>query len=195
MGGWDNVAHPFLVCVLLWQIPPTIAEVSWYYLRGGLVPHDEAQRNEHLEHVMTQMYRDYTIYLKRFLDRPKSEASRAFYAYLDWSGTHWDKSIYMHRRNLAKRDGEISRSWRYIYGPFLFNWKAAHNKQWARGDDAAAMMKPYWGNGGEDRARGEFAEASDKCLNKHWHYQIMKKVKKEQAAKQAAAAADAAVGL
>ena len=63
----------------------------------------------------------------------------------------------------------------YFYGPFRFNWWRAHATQWARGDDAAGYLMPFWGDGGEPRARKEYGEAKDKALKQYWHYQKPKK--------------------
>ena len=98
MAGQEHSVIPFVVMYLLFQIPPTILELVAYYGRGGLVPFDTTLDDTF--HQTYQMYDDWHIYLKRFADRPQSEASRSYYAYLDWSAAAWDKSIYIHRRNL-----------------------------------------------------------------------------------------------
>jgi hypothetical protein len=190
MTGFDHFFLPVGIMYLLLQIPPTMNEILTYFLRGGLVMFD-CTRDDTF-HYYYQSYTDWYCYLKRFCDRPKSDGANAYFAYLDWSAAAWDKSIYVYRRSLAKRDWEVNRFRPYVYGPFLFNWKAAHNKQWLRGDDAGGMIIPMWGVGGEERARGEFAIAEEKGFRKHWHYQIMKKINKEQAAKAKVKAAEVA---
>lgn len=181
MAGWDQTVIPFFVFYLLLQIPPTLQEVFAYYARGGLVKYDITM-DETFGPQYDQM-RDNVIYLKRFCDRPTSEAAKAFYGYLDWSSAVWDKCIITWRRNLAKHAGEVSVLRPYVYGPFVFNWP---RKQWLRGDDAAGYRMPAWGTGGEERARKEFAEAQAKGYDKHWHYHIMRKIRREQEAKAAA---------
>lgn len=185
MAGWDNVAIPFFIVYVLYQIPPTLMEVFSYYSRGGLVKYDI-----HLDETFTphiDQMRDNMVYMKRFLDRPTSEAAKAFYGYLDWSSGVFDKSILVWRRNLAKHTGEVSIARPYIYGPFVFNWP---KKQWLRGDDAAAFNTPMWGDGGEERGRTEFADAKAKGLDKYWHYQIMRRIRRDQAAAAAVVASE-----
>lgn len=175
MAGWDNVAIPFFLVYVLYQIPPTLMEVFSYYTRGGLVKWDIT-----LDETFTPQYdqmRDNMVYMKRFLDRPTSEAAKAFYGYLDWSSGMYDKSILMWRRNLAKHTGEVSMARPYIYGPFVFGWP---KKQWLRGEDAACFQQPMWGDGGEERGRTEYSEAKGKGLDKYWHYQIMRRIRREQ---------------
>lgn len=184
MAGWDNAAIPFFVVYVLLQIPPTLQEVFCYYTRGGLVKYD-ISLDETFGPQVDQL-RDNMVYFKRFLDRPVSEAAKAFYGYLDWSSSTYDKSILVWRRNLAKHTGEVSVARPYIYGPFVFNWP---KKQWLRGDDAAAFKYPMWGGGGEERARTEFQDAKAKGYDKFWHYSMMRRIRREQAAKEAAAAA------
>jgi hypothetical protein len=189
MGGFDHLLAPFLVVYLLANIPPTLLEILAYYQRGGLCIWDF--HADATWHPYYTAYTDWWIYFKRYCDRPNTEAAKAFYAYLDWSAAAWDKSIYMHRRTMAKGAGETHK-WRVdIYGPFRFNWKQAHNKQWLRGDDAAGYKFPIWGDGGEERARTEYTAAKEQCFDHYWHYQIPKKVKKAQLAKAAEAAAKA----
>mmetsp|Transcript_54116 Transcript_54116/g.62229 ORF Transcript_54116/g.62229 Transcript_54116/m.62229 type:complete len:192 (-) Transcript_54116:378-953(-) len=187
MAGWDNAVIPFFVVYILYQIPPTLHEVYAYYVRGGLVKFDI-----HMDETFTaqsDQQRDNTVYMKRFCDRPTSEAAKAFYGYLDWSSSVFDKSIMVGRRNLAKKEGEVWGIRPYIFGPFVFNWP---KKQWLRGDDAAGMKAPMWGNGGEERAREEFAAAKEKGFDVHWHYSMMRRIRRQQEAKKAAAAAAAA---
>jgi len=186
MAGWDHVFVPFFLVYVLYQVPPTLMEIFSYYTRGGLVKYDI-----HYDETFTPHYdqmRDNMVYFKRFLDRPTSEAADAFYGYLDWSSAVYDKSLLIWRRNLAKHKGEFFFAKPYIYGPFLFNWP---KKQWLRGDDAAAHKMPVWGEGGEERARTEYNEAKAKGFDKHWHYQIMRKIRREQEAKAKLAAAAA----
>ena len=52
--------------------------------------------------------------------------------------------------------------------------------------DAASMKFPAWGDNGEARAKKEFQEAKDMCLDRHWHYLRIEQVKKLQLAKAAA---------
>lgn len=180
MGAHEQVILPFAVIYLLFQIPPTMYEIYAYYLRGGLVQFDCSA--DDTMHQVYSAWTDWFVYFKRFVDRPQSEAARAYFAYLDWSAAAWDKSIYIHRRFLAKRDHEVSRLRPQIYGPFIFNWKGAHDKQWVRGEDAAGWLMPMWGNGGEARARAEYTAAKDRGFNRHWHYQIRKRIVREQEA-------------
>lgn len=191
MGSQEQMLMPFAVIYLLLQIPPTMQEIYCYYVRGGLVQFDVSMDDTF--HQTYQSYTDWWVYMKRFLDRPQSEAARAYFAYLDWSAAAWDKSVYMYRRRLAQRDWEISRLWPYAYGPFIFNWKAAHDKQWLRNDDAASFGTPMWGDGGEARARAEYKAADEKGFKKHWHYQIRRRIAREQEAKAKAQVA-AAIG-
>ena len=182
MGGLEHVALPLVVLWLIIQIPPTLMELFCYYTRGGLVCMDY-----HKDDGWTPNYNsatDWYIYLKRFCDRPTSQGAKAYYGFLDWSSSTWDKSIYMFRRNMAKHYGEVSKAYLYVYGPFVFNWKAAHNKQWGRGDDAAGMKYPMWGDGGEFRAREEFAAAKDKGYDLSWHYSHMKRLDRQRLEKQ-----------
>eukprot|EP00759_Apiculatamorpha_spiralis_P012453 PhF_6_TR19490/c0_g1_i1/m.28470 len=190
MGGLEHIALPMVVLWLIIQIPPTLLELFCYYFRGGLVTYDfhrdDSWNANQLAHA------DFYVYAKRFCDRPTSTAAKAFYGYLDWSSSAWDKSMYVFRRNLAKHNREVSKWQFYVYGPFIFNWKPAHNKQWFRGDDAAGFYMPVWGNGGEARAREEFAAAKAKGYDLSWHYQQTRRIEKEKAASQAKLAAAAA---
>jgi len=177
---------PIVVCYILLNLPATLHEVEAYYRRGGQVMFDCA-RDDTWNKVLLG-YTDFWIYLKRYLDRPKTEAAKAYYAYLDWSAAPWDKNIYCYRRRMAKFNGEQSRYKIMIYGPFRFNWKDAHNKLWLRGDDAAALQFPLWGDGGEERARKEYAQAKEDGYDKYWHYQkrVLRKIRAEQEAKRRA---------
>ncbi|XQJ29642.1 hypothetical protein NXY56_005701 [Leishmania guyanensis] len=181
MAGLDVAWIPFTVMYLLYLIPPTLMEVYSYYSRGGLVRYEDIKYDDSFC-PQYQWNRDTEVYYKRFLDRPTSEASNAFFSWLDWSSESYDRTIYILRRNLAKQDGEVSVWWRYIYGPFIFNWP---KKTWLRGDDAACRKMPVWGVGGEGRARTEYEEAKAKGFNKNYHYQIMRKIRREQALKAA----------
>lgn len=177
MAGYDVVWMPFAVMYVLYMIPPTLMEVYAYYSRGGMVYYEDFKYDDTFTKSFIWAH-DAEIYFKRFLDRPKSEASKAFYSWLDWSGMPYDHSLYILRRNHARGDKEVG-FWKwYIYGPYMFNWP---RKQWLRGDDAAGWLKPAWGDGGEERARAEFAEAEAKGYKKNWHYQIMRKIRREQA--------------
>lgn len=187
MAGLDHLFAPLFICYLLLQIPPTLMEVYCYYVRGGLIAFD--CHMDETWNANNLMYTDWYIYYKRFCDRPKSDAAKAFYSYLDWSAAAWDKSVYLFRRNKAKEAREVS-PWKVdIYGPFRFNWKAAHDKQWARHNDAAAFGFPFWGSGGEERARAEYEKAKADSYKHWWHYQTPKKIKAEQEARKAAQAA------
>lgn len=64
----------------------------------------------------------------------------------------------------------------------MFNWPT---KEWLRGDDAAHWKKPAWGVGGEERGRAEYNAAKAKGYDKHYHYQMMRKIRREQALKHA----------
>lgn len=181
MAGLDVAWLPFTVMYLLYMIPPTLMEVYSYYSRGGLVRFEDIKYDDTFapQFIWTN---DMHIYMKRFLDRPESEAGKAFFSWLDWSAESYDRTLYIWRRNCAKRDGEAT-YWRwYVYGPFVFNWP---KKTWLRGDDAAFLKRPAWGVGGEERGRKEYEEAKAKCLNKNYHYQIMRRVRREQALKAA----------
>ena len=145
MSGYDHVFASAFVCYMILQVIPTLMELFNYYCRGGLVTYDV-----HLDDTFAQFYQaqpDFYIYMKRFLDRPTSDAAKAYYSYLDWSGVPWDKNIYLHRRQCAKHVREVKRYKPYVYGPFIFNWKPAHDKQWLRGEDAAGYKMPMWGAG------------------------------------------------
>eukprot|EP00760_Papus_ankaliazontas_P006862 PhM_4_TR13199/c0_g1_i1/m.24856 len=192
MGGLEQIALPFVVLWLVIQIPPTMMELYCYYVRGGLVALDFTKEDGWQANYMANT--DWYVYLKRFCDRPTSKAAKAYYGYLDWSSAAWDKSVYIARRNLAKHYGEVPAWWPYVYGPFIFNWRAAHNKQWVRGDDAAGMKMPMWGDGGEARARHEYLEAKEKGYDLSWRYEKkhMRRLAKEHAEKEAAAQAAAA---
>lgn len=172
MAGWDHLILPTVVCYILINIPPVMFELYSYYVRGGCVVFDMS--TDDTQHPQYTCNTDWWVYYKRFLDRPKSIAARAYFSYLDWSAASWDKSIYIHRRQMAKKNNEVSKWKIHIYGPFKFNWKQAHDKQWLRGDDAAAYQYPAWGNGGEQRARKEFAVAKSKGFDMYWHYQYFK---------------------
>ncbi len=189
MPGVEQMCYPFVILYVLFQIPPTLMEVFSYYTRGGCVKFEGM-----LDDTFNRLYfntLDTQIYWKRFLDRPTSEASRAFYGWLDWSSGVADRNIVVWRRNLAKHSGEVSVFRPYMYGPFIFNWP---KKMWLRGDDAASYDQrsfggtgPVWGPGGEDRARAEFEAAESKGFRKHYHYQIMRRIQREQMAKEASA--------
>lgn len=181
MAGLDVAWIPFAVMYLLYLVPPTLMEVYSYYSRGGLVRFEDIKYDDSFMSLF-QWSLDKDIYWKRFLDRPTSEAGKAYFSWLDWSGESYDRSIYMLRRNRAKHDKEVPWYRPYVYGPFVFNWP---KKSWLRGDDAASMLMPAWGVGGEERARAEFAEAKAKGYDKHYHYQIMRKIRREQALKAA----------
>ncbi|EAN96877.1 hypothetical protein C3747_55g132 [Trypanosoma cruzi] len=187
MTGMDTAWIPFAVLYILYQIPPTMMEVYSYYSRGGLVGIEDIKYDDTFTFHF-QWLHDKDIYLKRYCDRPISEAGKAFFSWLDWSAEAYDRSIYVMRRNHARRDGEVSMWKRYIYGPFVFNWP---KKQWLRGDDSCGMRMPAWGVGGEARARQEYAAAKAKGFDKNWHYQIMRKIRREQARKASADAAKA----
>jgi hypothetical protein len=191
MGGWDHLLAPVVVCYILLNLPATLYEIEAYYRRGGQVMFD-CMRDDTWNKVLIS-YSDFWIYFKRYLDRPKSEAGKAYYAYLDWSAAAMDKNIYMYRRRCAKWAREQSRWKIMIYGPFRFNWKDAHNKMWLRGDDAATLRFPLWGEGGEERAREEYSKAKEAGYGKYWHYQkkVLRKIRAEQEAKRVAAAAAA----
>lgn len=177
MAGADVAWIPFAVMYLLYLIPPTLMEVYSYYTRGGLVRYEDLKYDDSFMSQF-QWLNDKDIYFKRFVDRPTSEAGKAFFSWLDWSAESYDRSIYVLRRNRARADKEVS-FWRpYVYGPFIFNWP---KKEWLRGDDACAMRMPAWGVGGEARAREEFAAAAAKGYDKNYHYQIMRKIRREQA--------------
>jgi hypothetical protein len=181
MGGLDHCAGPFLVMLVVSQIPPTLMEILRYYIGGGLVEFEHKQ--DETFNKFWSSHNDWWIYYKRFLDRPKSDGAKAYFAWLDWSASTWDKSIYIHRRQLAKRDREVNRLRPYVYGPYIFNWKAAHDKQWLRGDDAAGYGFPCWGIGGEERARKEFEEAKAKGYKYYWHHQVKHKLDRRRAKK------------
>jgi hypothetical protein len=188
MGGFEHLMAPIVVCYILLNLPATLLEVEAYYRRGGQVMFD-CSRDDTWNKILLS-YTDFWVYLKRYLDRPKTEAAKAYYAYLDWSAGPWDKNIYMYRRRMAKYNYEQSRYKIMIYGPFRFNWKDAHNKLWLRGDDAACLRVPVWGDGGEARARQEFAEARENGYEKFWHYQkrVLRKIKEQQEEKKKAKA-------
>jgi len=179
---------PFFIVWVLFQLPPTIMEVYTYYLRGGLVRWDKVEKTDqgYPGGTGVAFYIDMNVYWKRYVDRPTSEAAKAFYSYLDWSGESYDKSILIYRKNMAKANKEVGFWRQYVYGPFIFNWPT--NRQWLRGDDAASMPAA-WGVGGEARAREEWQAAKDKGFDKAYHYQIMRKIKRERAVAEAAAAA------
>ncbi|TPP43628.1 hypothetical protein CGC20_33900 [Leishmania donovani] len=140
MAGLDVAWIPFTVMYLLYLIPPTLMEVYSYYSRGGLVRYEDLKYDDSFC-PQYQWNRDTEVYYKRFLDRPTSEAGKAFFSWLDWSSESYDRTIYILRRNLAKQDGEVSPWWRY--------------------------------------------EAKAKGFNKNYHYQIMRKIRREQALKAA----------
>ncbi|CCW62773.1 unnamed protein product [Phytomonas sp. EM1] len=181
MAGFDVAWIPFAIMYLLYLIPPTMMEVYSYYSRGGLVRYEDVKYDDSFMSHLQFMF-DSDIYMKRFLDRPTSEAGKAFFSWLDWSSETYDRSIYMKRRNFARRDKEVSYWKFYVYGPFIFNWP---KRTWLRGDDAASLLQPAWGVGGEERAREEYAKAKAKGFDKHYHYQIMRKIRREQALKAA----------
>jgi len=186
MGGVEHLLLPCMIGYLLFNIPPTLWEIYTYYLRGGLVIYDCHRDDTFMSHLTC--YTDWWVYFKRFCDRPPGEASKAYFAWLDWSAPVWDKSIYIHRRQMAQSTGEYHKRRIWFYGPFRFNWWRAHSTPWNRGDDAASYKFPMWGDNGEQRARTEFAAAKDKCLDKYWFYHRkgMKQVAKDQQAKAAA---------
>lgn len=191
MGGWDHLLAPIGICYILLNIPPTIFEIDAYYRRGGQVMFDVHTDDTWDKNLKSMV--DFWVYYKRYLDRPKTEAAKAYYAYLDWSAAPWDKQIYIYRRRVAYAKGELP-WWRpVIYGPFRYNWKEAHNKQWLRGNDAAGAGIPVWGEAGEERGRTDFKTAEENCYRYFWPYQwsVQKKIKKQQAAKAAARAAAA----
>ncbi|EPY30418.1 hypothetical protein STCU_00450 [Strigomonas culicis] len=178
MGGLDIAWIPFTIMYLLYLIPPTLMEVYCYYSRGGLTKFEDVKYDD----TFMQMFQwniDRHTYMKRFLDRPESEAGKAFFSWLDWSAETYDRSTYLYRRNMARGEGEVNwwTKW-YVYGPFVFNWP---KRTWLRGDDAASMLMPAWGVGGEERGRKEYAEAKAKGYDKWYHYQIMRKIRREQA--------------
>lgn len=192
MGGLDHFMAPIVVCYILLNLPATLFEIDAYYRRGGQVMFN-CQRDDSWNKVLIS-YTDFWIYFKRYLDRPKTDAAKAYYAWLDWSAAPMDKSVYMYRRRLAKGNREQFKYKMMIYGPWRFNWKDAHNKVWLRGDDAACLRFPLWGDGGEERARTEYAKAKDDGYGKYWHYQkhVLRKIRAEQAKKREAKAAAAA---
>lgn len=183
MTGFDVAWIPFGILYLLYLIPPTLMEVYSYYSRGGLIRFEDVKYDDTYMNHFVWTNNTY-IYWKRFLDRPTSDAGKAFFSWLDWSGECYDRSVYVLRRNLAREDNEVSFLKPYVYGPFVFNWP---KKMWLRGDDAAGMIMPAWGEGGEERGRAEFAEAKGKGFDKHYHYQIMRRIRREQALKAAQA--------
>jgi hypothetical protein len=165
------------------QIFPLLGEVEHYYRRAGQVIFDISLDDTF--NVNQQAHTDWFVYYKRFCDRPQGEASKAWFTYLDWAAPVWDKSAYVARRNMAKGSGEYSK-WRvWIYGPMRFNWWRAHATPWARGEDAAGMKFPMWGDNGEERARKEYSDAKDKCLDRYWHYYRIEQIKKMQVQKAA----------
>jgi len=180
MGGWDHFMAPIVVCYIVMNLPATLYEIDAYYKRGGQVMFDISKDDTWNKVLLS--YTDFWIYLKRYLDRPKTEAAKAYYAYLDWSAAAWDKSIYMYRRRMAKANGEQFKYKIMIYGPWRFNWKEAHNKRWLRGDDAAFLPFPVWGEGGEERARADWDKAKEEGYRKYWHYQkrVLRKIRAEQ---------------
>ena len=188
MAGFEQVCIPFAIVYLLYQIPPTLMEVFSYYTRGGMVKY-EGSGDDTFNRMFFSMS-DTRIYWKRFLDRPTSDGAKSFYAYLDWSSAIWDKNIYHWRRNMAKHTREVSPFRPYVVGPFIFNWP---RKTWLRGDDAASMDLGLWTGAGpawgvaesEDRARAEFDAAEAKGFRKHYHYQIIRRIQREQAAQEA----------
>lgn len=186
MGGFEHLMAPVTLCYILLNLPATLYEIEAYYRRGGQVMFD-CQRDDSWNKVQIS-YSDFWIYFKRYLDRPKTEAAKAYYAYLDWSAGPLDKQIYVYRRRMAKFAREQSRWKIMIYGPFRFNWKDAHNRMWLRGDDAACLKFPLWGDGGEERARTEFAKAREQGYDKYWHYQkkVLRKIRAHQEAKKKA---------
>lgn len=177
MAGLDVAWIPFSVLYLLYLIPPSVLEVWCYYSRGGLVRYEDLKYDDSFMNNFIYQ-NDKNIYFKRFCDRPKSDAGKAFFSWLDWSGETYDRCIYIHRRNLARGDHEVSPWWPQLYGPFVFNFP---KKVWLRGDDACGMRTPAWGVGGEERAKKEFAAAAAKGFDKHYHYQIMRQIRREQA--------------
>lgn len=178
MGGWDHLILPSCIIGTCVQVIPLLLEVQAYYARGGQVIFDITL--DDTSQTNLGACTDWWVHYKRFCDRPPGEASKAWYAWLDWSSPVWDKSAYIARRNMAKGSGEYSK-WRvFTYGPFRLNWWRAHSTPWARGQDAATMHFPIWGDGGEARAREEYNVAKDNCLNRYWHYQRIKQVKKQQ---------------
>lgn len=182
MGGFDQWVLPLGVMYFGFNLIPLVQEIYCYYYRGGLVPFDYQKYDEH---EMTPQWaaQDMRIYTRRYLDRPQTEAGKSYYAFLDWAGAMWDKSLYVHRRQRAREDGDVLKYQPLYYGPFRFNWKKAHNKQWYRGDDAAGYKMPQWGDGGEERAREEFKTAQEKYGTRYWHYQrlTLRWLKKEWA--------------
>ncbi len=190
MPGVEQAVYPFVIMYILYQIPPTLMEIFSYYTRGGCVKYEGPCDDSFNRTWFAQS--DMNIYWKRFLDRPTSEAARAYYGWLDWQAAVMDCNILHFRRNVAKHDSEVSMLRPYLFGPFLFNWP---RKQWLRGDDAASFdtlrhggAGPVWGAAsGEAQARSEFEAAEAKGYRKHYHYQIMRRLKREQEAKQLAA--------
>ena len=183
MGGLDHLVLPALITYVCAQIFPIVGEIQHYYMRDGQVMFDtqldDTFNSNQLAHT------DWFVYYKRFCDRPPGEASKAWFTYLDWAAPIWDKSAYIARRHMAKGSGEYSKYRPWFYGPFRFNWWRAHSTPWMRGEDAASMKFPMWGDNGEERARKEFKEAKDKCLDRYWHYHRIEQVKKHQLAKAA----------
>ncbi|EPY43366.1 hypothetical protein AGDE_00555 [Angomonas deanei] len=182
MAGLDTAWIPFAILYILYLVPPTLMEVYCYYSRGGLTKFEDTKYDDTFVQQF-QWDNDRHVYMKRFLERPTSEAGKAFFSWLDWSAETYDRSTYVYRRNMSRGEGEVNYWWKwYIYGPFVFNWP---KKVWLRGDDAASMIRPAWGVGGEERGRREYAEAKAKGYDRHYHYQIMRKIRREQALKAA----------
>ncbi len=180
MGGFDHLVLPLAVIGTCAQVLPLLIEVyTWYRAAGQIndVTLDDTCMNN------LQSAADWWVSYKRFCDRPPGEASKAWFSFCDWRAPTWDKSAYVARRNMSKGSGEYSK-WRvFTYGPFRLNWWRAHSVAWARGQDAAGMKVPVWGDGGEERARREYEVAKDNCLDRYWHYQRLKQVKQQQLAK------------
>ena len=170
MGGFEQILLPTTICYVAMNLPPIVQEIHCYYLRGGQTVYDATKQDE-FGATYKWFQSDMTCYARRYLDRPTTDAARCYFAYLDWSGSVWDKNLYFWRRNLAREDGDVMKQQPLIYGPFRFNWKKAHNKQWFKGNDAAGLKMPMWGPGGEERARKQFKTANEKSGLRYWHYQ------------------------
>ena len=182
MGGFDHFLVPTTIVYVAFNLPPIVQEINCYYLRGGQTVFDHTKLDE-WQSVKTWFWADFNCYMRRYLDRPKTEAAKCYFAYLDWSSAVWDKNLYVWRRNKAREDGDVMMHQPLVYGPFRFNWKKAHNKQWYKGNDAAGNKMPMWGPGGEERARAEFKKANEKYGLRYWHYQrrTLKRLNKDYA--------------
>ena len=179
MSTWEHAFIPFFIIYVLYQVPPTMQEILCYYSRGGLV-RDEADKEDQTTRAFWSHRADLWVYAKRFLDRPTSEAAKAFFGFLDWSAVPYDRAVAIERCNFAKRDRDVPRYKIWIFGPFVFNRPSL---KWYSGDDAAALGFPLWGTGGEARAREEYQIAKEKGFNRYWHYSIMKKIRRDQQAR------------